>query len=274
MMSAAQQIDVARLQELCDQYDRGECLAGEPHIELEDVASALQELIERRAAQAAPAKPVDARSVRAEAGELLLAFAEACIDHGLMELVDGATSAEKAEALFESRSAANAFNEFLDVHLSATVETVIDTKTPQSDFVALVHVDGDFVDVATNQEQQKLLLTKHRARLYLHPPPEVPAAPPHRYLVEQSDGTMVHKPRSEIRDDDMVVFDGPDAYAEAEAAKQRLDDLLAAWQAVREPLSEWEISDIYQAWDNLPCAASMADFARMIEAKHGIGVKP
>ena len=57
------------------------------------------------------------------------------------------------------------------------------------------------------------------------------------FLVEAPDGSMTRKAASELRPDDMMVFDGPDATAAIDAAKAQLDaDIkaaggLEAWRA-------------------------------------------
>ena len=47
--------------------------------------------------------------------------------------------------------------------------------------------------------------------------------------------------------------------------------ILAMRPAV-EPMTEWEIADIFERWDNTS-GASMSDFVRMVEAHHGITAK-
>lgn len=47
--------------------------------------------------------------------------------------------------------------------------------------------------------------------------------------------------------------------------------ILALRPAV-EPMTEWEIADIFERWDNTS-GASMSDFVRMVEAHHGITAK-
>ena len=60
--------------------------------------------------------------------------------------------------------------------------------------------------------------------------------------------------------------------AELLEANQKLrDEILALRQAV-EPMTEWEIADIFERWDNTS-GASMSDFVRMVEAHHGITAK-
>ena len=53
------------------------------------------------------------------------------------------------------------------------------------------------------------------------------------------------------------------------------DELRRAILALRpavEPMTEWEIVDIFERWDNTS-GASMSDFVRMVEAHHGITAK-
>jgi hypothetical protein len=38
----------------------------------------------------------------------------------------------------------------------------------------------------------------------------------------------------------------------------------------RKPLTDWELVDLYNKWNDLPGAVSHADFVRMVEAHHGI----
>ena len=56
------------------------------------------------------------------------------------------------------------------------------------------------------------------------------------------------------------------------------DSAWRAWQAAiasckREPLTEWELTDLYQKWKETP-GTSAADFARAIEAAHDITEDP
>ena len=53
------------------------------------------------------------------------------------------------------------------------------------------------------------------------------------------------------------------------------DELRRAILALRpsvEPMTEWEIADIFERWDNTS-GASMSDFVRMVEAHRGITAK-
>lgn len=48
------------------------------------------------------------------------------------------------------------------------------------------------------------------------------------YLVEMSDGTLVRKTAADLRPEDMMVFDGPDAFRHIAAEQSKLDAEIAA----------------------------------------------
>lgn len=61
----------------------------------------------------------------------------------------------------------------------------------------------------------------------------------HLFLVELPDGTLTHKRRADFQDDDLIVFDGPDAFKSTEDAQARLEAEIAAaggidaWRAAK-----------------------------------------
>lgn len=57
-------------------------------------------------------------------------------------------------------------------------------------------------------------------------------------LIQCADGTYVRKARAELRDTDMVVFDGPDTHAALEAAQARLESEIAAAGGIE----KWKVS--------------------------------
>lgn len=48
------------------------------------------------------------------------------------------------------------------------------------------------------------------------------------FLVEMADGTFRRKVAEDIRPEDMLVFDGPSAFSDLEAAQAKLDTEIAA----------------------------------------------
>ena len=48
------------------------------------------------------------------------------------------------------------------------------------------------------------------------------------YLVEMTDGTLIRKAAADLRPEDMVVFDGPDAFIESATEQAKLDADIAA----------------------------------------------
>lgn len=61
------------------------------------------------------------------------------------------------------------------------------------------------------------------------------------FLVELADGTLIRKGRDELKPDDKLVIDGPDAFSGSQAAQRKLDEEinaaggLEAWKALGEP---------------------------------------
>jgi hypothetical protein len=47
-------------------------------------------------------------------------------------------------------------------------------------------------------------------------------------LVRLADGSLVNKHPEDLQPDDRIVIDGPDAYSDLDAARQRLDDAIEA----------------------------------------------
>ena len=62
------------------------------------------------------------------------------------------------------------------------------------------------------------------------------------YLVEMSDGTLTRKAAGDLQPEDMMVFDGPDAFSASDAAQASLDAEIAAAGGL-------------DAWRDLPASA-------------------
>jgi hypothetical protein len=89
-----------------------------------------------------------------------------------------------------------------------------------------------------SRELSRALAGKPDARMHAREAAES-ARTEYRMLVQLPDGTYVRKTRAELKGDDMVVFDGPDAFADIDAAGAKLNAEidaaggLDAWRASR-----------------------------------------
>ena len=62
------------------------------------------------------------------------------------------------------------------------------------------------------------------------------------YLVEMTDGTLIRKAAADLKPEDMMVFDGPDAFIDSATEQAKLDAAISAaggldaWRVAGSPL--------------------------------------
>ncbi len=80
-----------------------------------------------------------------------------------------------------------------------------------------------WVDQNVKGNSSLLQAMRNHVEAAAEPPRTVKGDGEHTFLVERPDGTYDRKARADLKPDDMMVFDGPDSFADINAAKAELD---------------------------------------------------